>query len=355
LDPKNGYNSLPVDPIRTVAIILVILLHASIEAYPNVDLMSPQGVQIWWASNIYDSIARVCIPLFVMLAGALLLQPSKADEPIGVFFRKRLSRIGVPFLFWGAAYFIWSFLVNGKPLNSANVAQGILTGPYYQFWFLYLLIGLYLVTPVLRVFFKHADWRILKYLIIVWFVGTAIIPLMTLFGPYSLNEGVFVFTGWLGYFLLGAYLLRVQLHRRWLLYAGLLGGILWSIIGTYLTVGSLGEKFGAFFYDASSFNIIIASAALFLLLLAIPNQALKEKFPSFSRLLHVISVNTLPIFLFHVMVLEALQRGYFGFTLSITSMNPILEIPLITALTLIICLAVILPLKKLPYVKRIIG
>jgi surface polysaccharide O-acyltransferase-like enzyme len=355
LDPKSGDNSAPVNLIRTVAIVLVILLHASIEAYPTVDLMSPQGVQIWWASNIYDSIARVCIPLFVMLAGALLLQPSKADEPIGVFFRKRLSRIGVPFLFWGAAYFIWSFWVNGKPLNSANIAQGILTGPYYQFWFLYLLIGLYLVTPVLRVFFEHADWRILKYLIIVWFVGTAIIPLMTLFGPYSLNEGVFVFTGWLGYFLLGAYLLRVQLHRRWLLYAGLLGGILWSIIGTYLTVGSLGEKFGAFFYDASSFNIIIASAALFLLLLAIPNQALKEKFPSFSRLLHVISVNTLPIFLFHVMVLEALQRGYFGFTLSITSMNPILEIPLITALTLIICLAVILPLKKLPYVKRIIG
>jgi surface polysaccharide O-acyltransferase-like enzyme len=355
LDPKNGYNSLPVDLIRTVAIVLVILLHASIEPYPNVELMSPQGVQIWWASNVYNSIARVCIPLFVMLTGALLLQPSKANEPIGLFFKKRLSRIGVPFLFWAVVYFVWSFWVNGKPLNTVNVAQAILTGPYYQFWFLYLLLGLYLLTPVLRVFFKHADWRILKYLISVWFVGTAVIPLMTLFGPYYLNAGVFVFTGWLGYFVLGAYLLKVKFQRRWLLYAGLLGGILWTIIGTYLIVGSIGEKFGAFFYDASSFSIIIASAALFLILLAIPNQALQARLPILGRLLHLISVNTLPIFLLHVIVLESLQRGYLGFTISITSMNPIIEIPLLTVLTLLISLTVIVPLKKLPYVKRIIG
>ena len=72
-------------------------------------------------------------------------------------------------------------------------------------------------------------------------------------------------------------------------------------------------------------------------------------------MLKLISQNTLPIFLFHVIVLESLQKGYFGFTISITKMNPIIEIPLITALTLLICLAVIVPLKKIPYVKRIIG
>ena len=70
--------ALPVDLIRTVAIILVILLHASIEPNPTLDFMSPQGVQLWWASNVYNSIARTAVPLFVMLTGALLLQPNKA-------------------------------------------------------------------------------------------------------------------------------------------------------------------------------------------------------------------------------------------------------------------------------------
>jgi surface polysaccharide O-acyltransferase-like enzyme len=317
--------------------------------------MSPQGVQIWWASNVYDSLARVCIPLFVMLSGALLLQPSKADEPLKVFFKKRLTRIGIPFLFWGATYFAWQFFVNGQALTANFVVQGVLTGPDYQFWFLYLLLGLYLVTPVLRVLIKHADWKILRYLIIVWFTGTAIIPLMTLFGSYNLNANVFIVTGWLGYFILGAYLMKVQLKSSLLTLVWMLG-LLWTIIGTYLVIATLGEKFSQFFLDAASFNIILASAALFLLLASVPSQKIENRFPHANRMLQLISQNTLPIFLFHVIVLEVLQKGYFfGFTISITKMNPIIEIPLITALTLLICLAVIVPLKKIPYVKRIIG
>jgi len=72
-------------------------------------------------------------------------------------------------------------------------------------------------------------------------------------------------------------------------------------------------------------------------------------------MLKVISENSLPIYLFHLIVLETLQSGYLGFKLSVTTLNPLIEIPLLTALTLVICLAIIVPLKKLPYVKRIIG
>lgn len=165
---ENRENFIPVDLIRTVAIVLVILLHASTESYlATVPLMSAQGVEIWWASNIYDSMARACIPLFVMLAGALLLQPSKADEPIRVFFKKRWMRLGLPFIFWSIIYFVWVFWVNGAPLSVQSIVQGVLTGPYYQFWFLYLLFGLYLLTPLLRVVLKHADRRILRYTLVV--------------------------------------------------------------------------------------------------------------------------------------------------------------------------------------------
>ncbi len=352
--PKHWDITLPVDLIRAVAIVLVILLHASIEDYPNVDLMSPQGTQIWVASNIYDSIARVCIPLFVMLAGALLLQPSKADEPLGVFFKKRFARIGVPFLFWGAIYFVWGYFVEGWSLSAQTIAQGILNGPYYQFWFLYLLLGLYILTPILRVLIKHAKPKIIRYLVAIWFLGTAILPLIGLLGPYQLNANVFIFTGWIGYFVLGVYLLNVHV-RRWLLYVGLAGGLLWTMIGTYLIVGHMGEKYSQYFYDAYTFNIIVASEALFLLLLSVPTQALQNQRPRLNRAVKVVSANTLPIFLFHPIVLETLQNGYLGVTISITTLNPFIEIPLITALTLLICLAVIVPLKKIPGVKRVIG
>ena len=121
--PTNEVITLPVDLIRTVAIILVILLHAAIEPNPNLGLMSPAGVQLWWISNVYDSISRTAVPLFIMLTGALLLTPTKTNESLRVFFKKRWNRIGIPVLFWGAIFFAWDFLVRGQPATLLYVFQ----------------------------------------------------------------------------------------------------------------------------------------------------------------------------------------------------------------------------------------
>jgi surface polysaccharide O-acyltransferase-like enzyme len=354
LDPKTGDAALPVDVIRSLGIVLVIFLHASTESYlSSVDLMSSQGVEIWWASNTYDSISSTCIPLFVMLAGALLLQSSKIDESITVFFKKRWARLGFPFIFWVVVYFVWDIFVNGKVVTVPFVVQGVLTGPYYQFWFLYLLFGLYLVTPVLRILIKHASRQLLKYALVVWFIGTTAIPLLGLTGFY-LNGNFFIFTGWIGYFVLGIYLTRTNIKKS-LLFLGLLSGLLFTIFGTYLTIVIFGERYGQFFYDGFSINMIVLSASLFLLLLAVPTQKLQFNYPRINRVLHTISVNTLPIYPLHVIVLESLENGYLGFTLKVTDFNAYLSIPLITLVTLAICLAIILPLKQVPYMKRLIG
>jgi len=359
LHPNNQGIALPVDLIRTVAVVLVILLHAAIESTPNTDIMSAQGMQLWWASNIYNSISRTAVPLFVMLTGALLLQPNKADEPIRVFFKKRWNRIGIPVLFWGAIFFVWDFTVKGQALTVVSILQGVLAGPYIHFWYVYILVGLYLITPLVRVVVAHADWRIIRYFLILWFVGTGLISILTLSAAISpqahwFRDSVFILTGLVGYFILGAYVNRLK-FRRSLLYLGLVLGSVWTIIGTYILEGTLGSVYSQFFLDASSFSVIVASVSLFLLLAAIPNSTIEGKLPRGSRVLKAISQNSLPIYLFHVIVLEALQKGYLGFKISVTTINPIIEIPLVTAVTLLICLAILVPLKKLPYVNRIIG
>jgi surface polysaccharide O-acyltransferase-like enzyme len=294
-----------------------------------------------------------------MLTGALLLQPSKVDEPIRVFFKKRWNRIGLPFMFWSTAYFAWSFFVKGEALTLTSVLQGLLEGPYFQFWYLYVLAGLYILTPIIRVIVAHADWRIIRYFLLIWFVGASTIPLLTLYSNISpqasvFNQNVFVLTGLIGYFVLGAYVTKFRL-RSSIIFSSLVLSSVWTIIGTYILVGTLGEKYSQFFLNASSFNVIIASVALFFILASVPSQTIANRFPNGNRLLKLISQNTLPIYLFHVMVLETLQKGYLDFKISVTTMNPIIEIPLITAVTLLICLAIIVPLKKIPYVKRILG
>ena len=112
-----------------------------------------------------------------------------------------------------------------------------------------------------------------------------------------------------------------------------------------------------FFQEYLSPTMILASVMLFLLLTTLkPPEENKEVNPSKgNKLLKVISQNTLPIFLFHVMVLESLQAGYFGFAINGNTINSIIGVPLMAAVTLFICLAVIIPLKKVPLLKHLVG
>jgi surface polysaccharide O-acyltransferase-like enzyme len=184
--------SVPADLIRTLAIIGVILLHASNDL--TVQQMNTLEIFRWTTVDVYQSIGRLGVPLFVMLTGALLLQPSK-NESLSAFFKKRWARIGLPWIFWGAAYFAWDFLVDHQAFTSSVIIQGILKGPYYQFWYLYMLLGLYLLTPILRIFIAHADQTIIKYFVILWFFGVAIIPVFGLVSTYQLSSDVFTLTG----------------------------------------------------------------------------------------------------------------------------------------------------------------
>ena len=340
--------------IRTVAIVLVILLHAANEPHVIIDIMSQEEIVRWWASNIYLSLGSPCIALFVMLSSVLLLQPSKVNEPLRVFFKKRWRRIGLPFIFWGIIYFAWRFLVNAEAFTADSLLQGILMGPYVHFWYLYLIVGLFLITPVLRVVIAYSNWKTLKYFILLLLAGTTVMYTFFLLEPFKLNANVFLLTGWVGYFLMGICLVKVQL-RRSILYLIVVLGYMWTVLGTYLLVGTMGERFSHYFYDSFSFNVIIVSVALFLLLSSISPRKFENRFPRGNSLICLISQNTLPIYLLHMIVLEILYKGYLGFKISVTTINPFLGIPLITVITLFVCLAVIIPLKKVPYLRRFIG
>ena len=351
LKPKD--TGIPVDVIRVLAIVLVILLHASIEPTPNLQMPTQDAIVHFLAMNIYNSISRVSVPLFVMLSGALLLQPTK-NEPLGVFFKKRFLRIGPAFIFWGAAYFAWRFFVNHEALSASSIVQGILTGPYFHFWFLYMLIGLYLITPILRLVVSHAERRLLTYFILLWFFAIAINPIIGIVAGYRIDTNVFVIGGWVGYFLLGVYLQKERM-RPVFLYGLFLVGLVWTIIGTWIVTFTVGGEASYFFYDFLTANVILASAALFQLLLGVSPDFFAKRSSRFNSLASLISQYTLPIYLFHIMILESLEKGYFGFKLSVTTLNPFIEIPLITVVTLFICVAVIFLLKKIPLVRKIIG
>ena len=71
-------------------------------------------------------------------------------------------------------------------------------------------MGLYLLTPVLRVILAYAKRSLLKYSLLLWLAGTTNVPALTILAGYNVTGNVFLITGWLGYFVLGAYIVGIH-------------------------------------------------------------------------------------------------------------------------------------------------
>lgn len=304
--------------------------------------------------DIYGAFANMGVPLFVMLSGSLLLDAAKADEPMKVFYKKRFMRIGLPMIFWTIIYFAWSAFLSEQPLTSVDVLKGVLVGSSGHLWFLYLLIGLYMVTPFLRILVKHMDRNKFRYLLFIWLVGNVAVPFINQFAPFGYNPVMFVITGWVGYYLLGAYLVHAKV-KRWKAALGLAAGLVSTIIGAWLLSAAAGIQYVKYFHESLNLTLIIASSSMFLLLTAIPKTKIENFNPTLKTSLHWISQNTLPIYIFHIIIIQTLEFGYLGITLNQGTLNPIIEIPLLAIIVFFLTVIIIYPLKKIPYLNHAIG
>jgi surface polysaccharide O-acyltransferase-like enzyme len=332
------------------------MYHAANEPYSQLSMSSTQYFVFWWSTTILLSIVVLGVPLFVMLSGALLLQPQKANEPIRVFLKKRLSRIGIAFVFWSIVYFAWDYFINHTSLSVNSVIQSLLNGgAYKQFWFIYLIMGLYLITPILRAVVANADRKILRYLIVLWFIGVALIPLFHLISGFEVDSNLFVFGGFIGYFVLGAYLMGARVETKTVKRL-LIVGIILTVAATYL-MNFVFQSMGQYYYFTyiTSATVIMSTVALYMLLGKYPKDWPKNSHPKIKQLSKAISENTLPIFFFHVIIIEALNQGLLGFRISLLEITPAIEIPLVTVVTLFLTLGLVLLFKKIPVLKTLIG
>lgn len=353
IEPKGTLNY-PVNLIRAVAIVMVILVHATFFPYKFTGMnITSLDIANWFSVDAYAAVGYLLgLPIFVMLSGALLLDSAKAEEPMRVFYKKRFSRIGVPLIVWSIVYLIWTFDVRNWPLTATNFTQKILSGPYYHMWYLYLLIGLYAITPMLRVLVKHMNRKMFTVLLAIWFAGTVTPAFIYNFTGYDFDPVMFIIVGWVGYYLLGAYLLKAKI-RRSLAYIGVAVGFSVAFVGAWIITATMGEANSAFFTNYQSFSIIIGSTCAFSLLISI-NQKNIERYTKTNRLINWVGSNTLPIYLLHPIILEILTENILGFTLPITGVK-LLDIPILTLTVFTITALLVYAVKKIPYVSKLIG
>ena len=114
------------DLARVLAILAVVVVHETSGEVGGRDAGDP-ATAAWWTANLLDSASRWCVPVFLMVSGALLLDPRRTDRPRD-FYRRRLSRIGVPLVVWTAVYLVFRSLYLGDDLDAGQAARDVAAG-----------------------------------------------------------------------------------------------------------------------------------------------------------------------------------------------------------------------------------
>ncbi len=185
------------DAVRDVACLMVILMHSP---KPGLDT----SAQVASATSYLNA---PCIGLFFMVSGALLLP---VRMPTGDFVRHRLSKVVWPTLFWTAFYLCMGLALGKTSLS--DLPRAVLSIPFSAqgtgiLWFMYVLIGLYLIAPIISPWLERASKRELQAVLLLWALAMS----QSLLKPYlSVAEGyqnaLVYFGGYGGYFVLGYYL-----------------------------------------------------------------------------------------------------------------------------------------------------
>ncbi|MDX1805966.1 MAG: acyltransferase family protein [Paenisporosarcina sp.] len=330
------------DWLRVFAIFSVVGIHVVAQLVANMNI----GMQIWWFANLVDSALRNSVPLFFMMSGALLLT-KKQEEPLIPFFKKRVSKVAIPLLAWSIFYIVYRQVMWFEEHTWKQMIKMVLTdSTFFHLWFLYVILGLYLMTPFLRQIVKASSQQYLQYFLGAWFVISSLFPFVPKFFDFSLSLSAGLFTTYIGYFVLGAYLILYPIKRKWLPLLGILAAVGYFITayGTYLLTMKNEGRLDGFFYMYISPNTIIIAIFLFVLF----QQSTKLFKP--NRFIQIISVTSLGIYLVHPIIQLYGRRIKFDEYW----VHPVIAVPLVWIAIFFVSFVIVWILQKIPVVKKLV-
>lgn len=333
------------DCLRVLAAFAVVVLHVAAQNFS----ISVRTFE-WNVYNFFDGAVRWCVPVFVLISGALFLNPTKKVS-IKKLYRKYVLHIVVLFAVWSLFYTVRYSLLRGVGIK--DCVRIFFTG-HYHMWYLQMTIGVYILIPVLKKITETA--MLTRYFLLVGLVMTYVIPTLLQFPNIGiLRQGVsnmkfYMTLGYPFYFVLGYYLANETfgVRARRLIY--LLG-----LLGFAVTIGLSGwlsweAGTNRALYSDFSLNVLLESVGVFVFI----KYHFTEKKTGrrmkgiFSRM----SGYTLGIYLIHPFVLTELGNRA-GF--KVTSFNPVLSVPALSTVTFLISFLLIYIIRLIPKVGKIIA
>ena len=318
-----------IDYLRIFGMICVVFLHEAGVAVNRLNTSLD-----FEALNVFESIVYSAVPLFFMISGFLLLS-DESTRDVGKLLRKRLPKLIIPLAFWTLATCVWNGHLADDYSLSGLVSRLLpaLQGPVVQhFWFMYTLIAIYALSPLLvgvadldshgRIYFLVIIAVLNLRKILYCFLPDDVYDILRI----DLLDKLEFFSGNLCTFMLGYYLGRI---KKKIPNVALVGASLALVL--IITLGSRSFYYRNGFYDPPfhceylGLEVFLAGCVFLLF-----KQNLNNEF-KLPRLLRVAPKLTFAVYLMHVITME------FSFAFGMTP-NSFIKVFMFSPVNYLLCL-----------------
>ena len=190
------------DWLRGAATYAVVILHMFNKMLTDHAIGDfPLPMVIAW-TELQLVLTRWAVPVFLMITGALLLDPKRSVRwtKIGRY----VARMVAVLLIFCPVYTCMSARAITLPAIVEGLGKALTQGSWDHLWYVYALIGLYLLTPVLAGYVRATTAAQQRAALAVLAVPTLVIPTINFATGAGLVTFVWI-TSSVFYYLLGAY------------------------------------------------------------------------------------------------------------------------------------------------------
>ncbi len=316
------------------------MIHVSSENWynPNINLN-------WALNNLVNSLVQWGAALFIVISGSVQLDNEKFT--IKTMFTKYIPKILLILILWHFIYYFWQCREFSGERILDSIKRFFIGKSWAHLWYLYLLLGLYIFTPILKKLVKNLDKSEFTYLLVLGFTFTSLIPTIENCSginimKYILPYKVFTVSIYVFYYLLGNYLKKYDIKKPYfILIISIVGLITFSILSYYKA-----KAISTPFSYAGLANI---SSVLFIISIF---QICKDKFKDKeNNLITLMGKLTFGVYLIHFIIEK---------TIVYKGLNPIMINPLVGNIIVSITVFIIsyilsYIMSKLPIIKKTIG
>ncbi len=344
-----------IDLLKTLAIISVIIIHSSVKGV----MLPPALSGEYCYSLFFSTLARFAVPVFLMCSGALFLNMNKTVT-VKSIYTKYIPRIAGALALFAVFYTVFMIFLNKIKTGIFDVlyiqtfVKNLFTfNTHYHLYYLYIIIIIYAVTPILRTFLKSATKRNINYLMAFLLFFYIIVPFIRTFPPFNtyftgmtLTYHINTTYGMVLYYLAGYYLNTYEISKKTRNILVLLSfASFWiTYIATYAVSLKNGYLYEALFAHNTP-NIFFYSIGLFVFV-----KHIKINSPRLQKLVLFISKSSFCVYLIH----DAFLNIFDAYGFNMLTFTPFISLPLLVAAIFASSVVVYMILRKIPIINKIV-